>query len=537
MAEVAVDERRLLKTIRWWDGFVIGLANPGFLLIGLWGSIIALGGQVAIILWIISAIIGALQAYIYCEPAAMFPDKPGGLSVYAREGWRKHFSFAGPIAVFGYWFAWSSVLAIYGSLIGYLLIAEFGGDGYFATTIWNPPIIQPLGWAQLIGVTCIVLCWIFNIRGMRPAVGLSYVVGALMIIPILVIAIGGFLTGDFSNHEINSNFVAANVEFYGDSASFFNQFVMIMVWLYILGWSTYGPEAGATFAPEYKDTANDTRKALASVGALNVVLAFLLPIVVLGTIGYDGLFNDLTGVVWLTDVVNSIAGDTFGKFLVVSICAGLLLSMNTATMDGSRALYALSEERMTIKQLGVLNRHNVPGRAMTVDMLLNVALLLYFQNIYFILAAGNLGYMLSHVIALSGVLLLRRDRPNWPRPIKLGKVWMWLAGLFCAANALFIIFGLYGLKYTGYGFDYLSDEYAAFLAGEGPVPSATARVPEIVAVGVGVLLAGVIGYIIAQKQWGKSVHWKDPSDEQPTQEAIDGAAAAGRGAAAPATAR
>ena len=65
-------------------------------------------------------------------------------------------------------------------------------------------------------------------------------------------------------------------------------------------------------------------------------------------------------------------------------------------------------------------------------MLLNIFLLLYFGNIYFILAAGNLGYMLSHVIALSGVLLLRRDRPNWPRPISLGEVWMWLAGLFCA---------------------------------------------------------------------------------------------------------
>ena len=38
MAEVAVDERRLLKTMRWWDGFVIGLANPGFLIIGLWGQ-------------------------------------------------------------------------------------------------------------------------------------------------------------------------------------------------------------------------------------------------------------------------------------------------------------------------------------------------------------------------------------------------------------------------------------------------------------------------------------------------------------------
>ena len=39
------------------------------------------------------------------------------------------------------------------------------------------------------------------------------------------------------------------------------------------------------------------------------------------------------------------------------------------------------------------------------------------------------------------------------------------------------------------------------------------------------LLAGVLGYIIAQRQWGKPVRWTDPSDEQPTQEAIDGAAA------------
>ena len=45
------------------------------------------------------------------------------------------------------------MLAIYGSLIGYLLIAEFGADSYFATTTWDPPIIySPLGWPQLIGV-------------------------------------------------------------------------------------------------------------------------------------------------------------------------------------------------------------------------------------------------------------------------------------------------------------------------------------------------------------------------------------------------
>src|SRR5262245_64810127 len=134
MAEVAVDERRLLKTIRWWDGVVIGMANPGFLLVGLAFSLLALGGIPATIIWAVSALIGALQAYVYAEPAAMFPDKPGGLSVYAREGWRRYFSLAGPIAVFGYWFAWSSVLAIYGVFVGLLLVTEFGPNSYFATT-------------------------------------------------------------------------------------------------------------------------------------------------------------------------------------------------------------------------------------------------------------------------------------------------------------------------------------------------------------------------------------------------------------------
>jgi hypothetical protein len=60
-------------------------------------------------------------------------------------------------------------------------------------------------------------------------------------------------------------------------------------------------------------------------------------------------------------------------------------------------------------------------------------------------------------------------------------------------------------------------------------------VPEIIAVGLLALAAGVIGYIIAQRQWGKPVHWKDPSDEPPTTEALEGAAAAGR-PTAPATA-
>jgi amino acid transporter len=96
----------------------------------------------------------------------------------------------------------------------------------------------------------------------------------------------------------------------------------------------------------------------------------------------------------------------------------------------------------------------VPARAMTLDMVLNLFLLTYFASAIEILAAGNLGYILAHVFALTGFLLLRRDRPEWPRPIRLSSIWLPVAGVLAAANLLFIVAGgfIYSDKY-GYGWD------------------------------------------------------------------------------------
>ena len=514
VAEVAVDERRLLKTMRWYDGFVIGLANPGFLIVGIGFSVGALGAKVAAILWFVSALVGALQAYVYSEPAAMFPDKPGGLAMYAKEGWRKYFSLAGPIATFGYWFAWSSVLAIYGGLIGFLLVGEFFTDldskGVNTNSVgsWTANVAGvDFNTVRVIGLICILLCWSFNVRGMRPAVWLSYATGVAMAVPVVVLAVGPFVTGNISNHAVNGNAMSSTLTgVFGESASTWHQFGLIMVWLYVLGWSTYGPEAPATFAPEFIDTKNDTRKAIMSTGAFNVFLSALLPLAVVGTLGYSAIAGDLTGIVYMIDVLKAIVGDFFGGVLVVCLCAGLLLSMNTATMDGSRALYGMARDGLTVKQLSVLNSRHVPGRAMTLDMVMNVCLLMLFPSIFFVLAAGNLGYILSHVLALTGVLLLRKDRPAWPRPIRLAPIWMVLAGIFAVFNLCLIVFGLMFLKLTGYAWNYAFTDPSAFTN-------------RIILVGVLVLVAGIAGYVIGQRQVGRPFRWTDPSDEQPTEEA------------------
>ena len=57
MAVAAVEERHLLKTLRWYDGFVICLANPGFLLGSLGWSVLDLGGWGAALIWGITAVI------------------------------------------------------------------------------------------------------------------------------------------------------------------------------------------------------------------------------------------------------------------------------------------------------------------------------------------------------------------------------------------------------------------------------------------------------------------------------------------------
>jgi amino acid transporter len=503
VAEVVVDEIRLLKTMRWWDGFVVGLANPGFLLAGLAGSVVTLGPKWAAVIWFASAIVGALQAYVYAEPAAMFPDKSGGLSMYAKEGWRKYFSLAGPLATFGYWFAWSSVLAIYGGIIGTLLIARFWPNDSIATFVWHVGFFDITG-VRLIGLVCILACFVFNVRGMRPAVWFSYVTGAMMVIPVGALAIVPLLNGDITNHAINTSNIDSSLIYYGSTPSTFTRLAMGIVWFWVIGWSSYGPEAPATFAPEFHDTKDDTRKALASSGILNVVLCLLLPLTIVGILGTGFIANDTTFIAYLTTALDRTVGTFLGGLFVIFICAGLLLSMNTATMDGSRALYGMAREGLTIRWLERLNSHHVPGRAMTLDMVLNICLLYFSPSLLFILVAGNIGYVLSHVFALSGVLLLRRDRPNWPRPLKLARPWLGVAWVCLAVNLIGTIFGVIWIKYTGY-----------LVKGD----DVSGYAPEAIIVGLAALAAGVIGYVIGQRQHGRPFSFRDPSDEKPSAEA------------------
>src|SRR5436309_1020985 len=446
MAEAVIEERQLLKSLRWYDGFVIALANPGFLLGSLGYSVLDLGGWGAVLLWGITAALIVPVMVLYSELAAMFPHKSGGFPIYANEGWRKYTTLVGPIATFGYWIGWSVVLAFLGLFTGSIAQAAwfpgqpygtsaFGGktldNGYFSTGTVH------IGLQHLIGIGLIVAVWLFNVLGTRIAVSFAYLAGLLLMVPLFCFTLLPFLNGDFHSAHLTYKL--------NDPGLAWGGWQLALVWIWLMIWST-APEAAATFAPEYKDTVRDTRKALLSSAAFIVLINTVVPLSLTGGVGEKTVSTfDYVG------ALDKLVGSGATNFFVVVMCASFILSMNTATADGSRALYGISKSGLTIKELGRLNRFNVPGNAMTLDMTINILFILFVGNLFGILVASNIGYVLANMFAIGAFVLLRKDRPNWPRPIKLPSFWVPIAVVLFAAFALFSIVGIGWFQIAGGG--------------------------------------------------------------------------------------
>jgi amino acid transporter len=276
----------------------------------------------------------------------------------------------------------------------------------------------------------------------------GYLTGALLCIPVFVLMFFPYITGDWHSSNMQWNIGTGG------------GIPLVLTWLYFMCWSSYGIEVVATFAPEYHDTERDTPKALRSAALFSVAVYALLPLGLGGTLGTKAVADDPTFIAFYTDAFKTLVGNGLANVMIACIVGGLVLSMNTATMDGSRALFGISRDGMTIRELGVLNRFHVPARAMTLDALLNIFLITYFTGVLPILAVSNIGYVLATCCALSGFLLLRKDRPNWPRPVRLSPMWVPICAVLFIINSVLLIGGGFiwsggflGIEGFGYGWD------------------------------------------------------------------------------------
>ncbi len=427
----------LLRSMRWYDGFIVCLSASGFMLSTLGYSIGALGALGALILWAVSVVIGGLQSYVFSEPATMFPDHSGGLAAYAREAWRRRLNILSPISGFAYWIAFTSTFAVFSLIAAQLIQAQ-----WFTSQSWTVDVgFLSVGFAQVLACVIIVMVWIINVAGMRPTRVFGYVTGVIFVGVLILFFVLPFVTGSW-----NSAFMTSNLF---DTGFSWHTIQIILVWLYLMGWSSYPTEQAATFAPEYHDPLHDTRKGLLSAATFALGAFVLVPLALGGVMSQDAIGAD--PVAFYVTALQTMIGSAGAGVAVILIVVACLLTMNASTMNASRALYATAHKGYSVKIFAKLNASKVPANAMTLDMLVNIFVVLILNSVIGIIAASNMAYFVVIILALGGVALLRIDLPNRKRPIRLKAIWIVVAVVLAIVNLSMLIVGSLSFELTGYG--------------------------------------------------------------------------------------
>lgn len=424
------------RTLTWRDGFVFALNMPIGLFLTLGYTVGAIGGWTAICIWVVACFFGFLQNNLFAEMAAMMPNRSGGISVYAYEGWKRYFAPLGAVAAFGYWMGWSLSLSVEGVVLGTLIEQAFFPENNVLISL---PIGHDLGLPYLIAIGAIVAAWALNYFGIKLAASISKITGVLLIIGLLVLVLGPLISP-------HADFDITRLSFEGDSSPL--NWQIIVVWFYITAWTTYGTEVCASFTAEYRNPTKDAAKAL-RVSALFILgLYFVVPYMVVGSLGEETVRANPVNYIGLA--FDEILG-SWAWLGQIPIMAAFVIAMMTATADGGRSLYGISRSGGTIKQLGTLNRYGVPGRALTTDMIINIAVLILLGEPIAILLASNLGYLSAVTLAVGAFVLLRKDEPHAVRPLKLQSYWIVIACVLFCINSFAIVIGVLNPGLTGYG--------------------------------------------------------------------------------------
>jgi amino acid transporter len=469
----------LHKTLRWQDAFALAMAVSAGLFVSFGPTMAAIGALSAMFIWALSAAIGWAQNHLFAEMASMFPDKPGGVPIYAYEAWKERFTPAGALATFGYWFGWSAVISIVSLTAGAIIQAR-----WLPEVTWSVGLgALQVGPAQLIGIGLILALMIPNLFGAQPAAWVNKIIGALLLIPLLTFVVAPLISGQWDVSNLTWGLGQPGADHWGgwqDAA----------VWLYLVGWTAYGTEMCAAFTPEYRST-KDARRALSTSGAYTFMMFALVPIGIGGLISQADAAADPSAV-FITGFATVLPAGFAGDIAIIITIGALMMGVNASMADGSRALYGAAVDKLAPRQLEVLNRHGVPARAVIAAVVMNILLVLFVSNPISILVAANLGYLLAILLAVSGFLLLRRDHPEIPRAFKLGRWAVPLAIVLTIYGAAVLVIGSLSSSISGYG---------------GPVE---------LAIGGGILLLSLLLYVARRRFQDHLPLLKEPRVQSPT---------------------
>lgn len=387
-----------------------------------------------LLVWLLSGVITVLGALTYGELAAMYP-RAGGQYVYLREG-------ISPL--FGYLYGWTLFLIIQTGTIAAVAVAfarfvavfipQITPDVWLGLTIRFPAPIGAievgLSHQRLLAVASIVLLTWVNVRGVRTAALIQTSLTAIKTAALLALILLGLSIGRDPD-AVAQNFGAA---FWPDDG--LNAALLAAMGAAMVG-SLFSMDAwnNVGFASaELKQPERDVPFAMAAGVLLVTVLYLLANAAYLAVLPAEAIANapqDRVG----TLALQAMFGEAGLYIMAAAIVISTFGCNNGLILSGARVYYAMARDRLFFRSAGTLHPvHRTPAAALIVQGAWISVLCLsgsYSQLLDFVIFAALLFYVMTAV----GLFLLRRRRPELPRPVR-APGYPWLPALYIGLTAL-----------------------------------------------------------------------------------------------------
>jgi APA family basic amino acid/polyamine antiporter len=357
----------------------------------------------------------------------------GGQYVYLREAF-------GPLS--GFLYGWTLFLVIQCGTIAAVAVAFAKYAGVFVPWISAENRVGPVSTQQLVGIAVIVFLSVLNMRGIRTGAVVQNVFTIAKTAALLCLVGFGFLWGR------NPEAVAANfTDFWRAPDSAID--VVRLVGVAMVG-ALFSSDAwnNVTFtAGEVRNPQRNLPLSLAlGVGivsvlylACNLVYLNLLPLDAIKAAPEDR-------------VATAAVSRMFGPAAVQMMAAAIMISTfgcnNGLILSAARVYYAMARDGLFFRGVDRLHpRFHTPVASLGVQCVWATILTLsgtYSDLLDYVIFA----VLLFYILTIAGVFVLRRTRPDMPRPYRAIGYPVLPAIYLVAAGAIEVLLLLYKPSYT-----------------------------------------------------------------------------------------
>jgi amino acid transporter len=442
----------LARETNWWGAFVIGLAGT-ILVTGIAPVMVTTLGAASIPLIIAITITGYLLCLLLAELSAMMPERSGGAPSYAypayKERWPRAAKHINGVTSWMYWLGWFPVAPLNMILASFYIADRFGLNTESGFTPINTFIAW---WTLAIAIVGIVLFFLPAYLGIRIGAGFATVLGVISMVPLTFLAIAFLFSGDADFGQL-SNFTQL------DGTSFFSGldgtgwFTLYAGYAFLLTWNVIAMEAAACYIGETRNPERDAKIAMNLEGGYGLLIYTLIPIAFITVLGAQALSNpDLVDpntifVTFAGEIFNT-GGEALNWIIAGMLIVALMLSALNAIMGCARSLHQMSVDGQFPYFFQRINKHGVPARAMAFNVVCSLAVVTLGGAVE-IYTFYNVGYTGSFLTVLVGYYLLRKYRPNVPRPVRLPEFFKYIALFLAALYAFIWLYG--GISYARIG--------------------------------------------------------------------------------------